>query len=59
MKDEFNDSSWSHFWLLLWFLAILDDADRREKEKHKKQQREKQLAEELRAKPRRDRAFRP
>ena len=53
MKDEFNDSSWSHFWLLMWALAILSDGDRREKEKRKKQEREKRNAEELQANARR------
>lgn len=53
MQDEFNTNSWSQFWLMVWAIAILDDADRREEEKRKKQQREKRIAEECRAKARR------
>ena len=60
MQDEFNNSSWSHFWLILWALAILNDGERREEEKRKKQQREKRIEkEERRRKRRRAPTFRP
>jgi hypothetical protein len=53
MKDDFNNASWSYFWLIFWALCILDDADRRDKDRRKKQDRQKRIDADLQAKARR------